>query len=208
MARKAAIRNFTMVLAASGSALAYTAPASADALDPYIGEIMQAGFNFCPRGWAQANGQILPIAQNTALFSLLGTTYGGNGQTTFALPNFAGRSGNAPGSGPGLSPYVLGELAGAETTTLTTANLAKHDHRAGIQTANATANATTANGNALGVSSNNSFVTAPPDPAGNLMDRTMVQVQPTGGSQPITNRPPYLALKYCIALEGIFPARN
>ena len=208
MARKAAIRNFTMMLAASGSALAYAGPASADALSPYVGEIVQVGFNFCPRGWAQANGQILAISQNTALFALLGTTYGGNGQTTFALPNFAGRSGNAPGSGPGVSTYSLGELAGAETTTLTINNLAKHDHRAGIQTANAIANATTANGNAIAVSSNNSFVTAPPDPVGVLMDRTMVQVQPTGGSQPITNRPPYIALKYCIALEGIFPARN
>jgi len=207
MAGKTAIRNFTLALVAGGSTLAYSAPAQADAAEPYIGELFQVGFNFCPRGFLQASGQLLSISQNTALFSLLGTTYGGNGQTTFALPNMSGRSANHPGQGPGLSTYDPGQQAGAETTTLTVANLPKHDHRAAIQTANAQANSTTASGNAFGISSNNSFLTGI-DPTGNTMDRTMVQVLPTGGSQPLTNRPPYIALKWCIAVEGIFPARN
>lgn len=207
MTGKAAIRTFTMGLVASGSALAYSAPAHADAADPYLGEIMLFAGNFCPRGWAATQGQLLPISQNTALFSLLGTNYGGNGQTTFALPNLSGRSMNYYGSGPGLSPYSIGEQAGASTTTLTVANLAKHDHRGGVQTANAIANSTTANGNALGVSSNNSFLSGT-DPSGVLMDRTMVQVGVTGSSAPVNNRPPYLVLQPCIAIEGIFPARN
>ncbi|KTE41503.1 hypothetical protein ATE62_06020 [Sphingopyxis sp. HIX] len=182
-------------------------PASAQ-IEPYIGQMMQTGFNFCPRGWASASGQILAISTNTALFSILGTTYGGNGQTTFALPDLRGRVAINQGSGPGLSPYVLGQVGGSETVTLLPTNLPKHDHRGGIQTANANANSMTANGNALGVSSNNSFIAPPPDPAGNLMDRTMVQIAPTGGSQPISNRPPYLTVNWCIALEGIFPSRN
>lgn len=207
MTGRAAIRTFTMGLVASGSALAYNVPAHADAANPYVGEIMLLPGNFCPRGWASAQGQLLPISQNTALFSLLGTSYGGNGQTTFALPNLSGRAMNYYGSGPGLSPYVIGEQAGEPTTTLTVANLAKHDHRGGVQTANAIANSTTANGNAIGVSSNNSFLSGT-DPSGVLMDRTMVQVGVTGSSLPVTNRPPYLAMLHCIALQGIFPARN
>lgn len=207
MTRMGAMGKFSAAALLGTSALTVATPASAQ-IEPYIGQMMQTGFNFCPRGWAGANGQILAIAQNTALFSILGTTYGGNGQTTFALPDLRGRVAINQGSGPGLSPYSLGQVGGSETVTLTSANLPKHDHRGGIQTANAAANSKTANGNALGVSSNNSFIAPPPDPVGNLMDRTMVQIAPTGGSQPISNRPPYLTVNWCIALEGIFPSRN
>ncbi|MBL8650378.1 MAG: phage tail protein [Sphingopyxis sp.] len=196
-----------MALAAGGSALAYATPASADATQSYLGELMQVGFNFCPLGWAQAAGQILPISQNTALFSLFGTNYGGDGRTTFALPNLSGRAANTPGNGPGLSPYSIGEQAGSETTTLIPANLPPHDHRAALQTANANANSTSANGNAIGVSSNNSFQSGT-TPSGNLMASSTIQVNPTGGSQPVNNRPPYIALKWCVALQGIYPPRN
>lgn len=207
MTGRAAIRNFALALAAGGSSFAYTAPASADAASPYVGEIMQVGFTFCPRGWMAAQGQILSIAQNTALFSLLGTNYGGNGQTTFALPNFAGRTANLDGQGPGLSPYVLGEQAGAPSTTLTIANMARHDHRAAIQTANAAANSTSANGNALAYSANNSYVSGTV-PSGNLMAPGIADSGIAGQSQPVSNRPPYIALNWCIAVEGVFPARN
>lgn len=202
-----AIRNLMLTLAASGSSLAYTAPASADAQDPYIGEIMQVGFTFCPRGWMAAQGQILPIQQNTALFSLLGTNYGGNGQTTFALPNLAGRTANTDGQGPGLSPYVIGEQAGAPSTTLTTLELATHDHRAAIQTANAAANTTSPNGNALAYSANKSYVSGTA-PSGNMMAMGIANSDVAGQSIPVSNRPPYLALNWCIATTGIFPARN
>ncbi|WP_260583222.1 phage tail protein [Sphingopyxis sp. PET50] len=168
---------------------------------------MLTPYNFCPRGWTSASGQILAISTNTALFSLLGTTYGGNGQTTFALPDLRGRAPVHAGSGPGLSPYSLGEVGGTETVTLTPNNLPRHDHRGAIQTANAAANSTTANGNAFGISSNNSYVTGI-DPVSNLMDRTMIQIAPAGASQPIENRPPYLTMQWCIALAGIFPSRN
>jgi microcystin-dependent protein len=207
MTRIGTMGKFSAAALLGTSALTVATPASAQ-IEPYLGQMMQVGFNFCPRGWTSASGQILAISTNTALFSILGTTYGGNGQTTFALPDLRGRVAINQGSGPGLSPYVLGQVGGSETVTLTSTNLPKHDHRAGIQTANAAANSTTANGNALGVSSNNSFIAPPPDPAGNLMDRTMVQIAPSGGSQPISNRPPYLTVNWCIALEGIFPSRN
>ncbi|MGH6650854.1 MAG: phage tail protein [Sphingopyxis sp.] len=206
MTRMGAIGKFSAVALLGTSALATTVPASAQ-IEPLIGQMMQTGFNFCPRGWAATNGQLLSIAQNTALFSILGTTYGGNGQTTFALPDLRGRTAVNQGNGPGLSPYVLGQVGGSETTTLLSTNLPRHDHRGGIQTANAVANSTTANGNAIGISSNNSFITGV-DPTGNMMDRTMIQIAPTGGSQPISNRPPYLTMNWCIAVEGIFPSRN
>lgn len=205
MTRKRAIRNLTIAALGGVSSLAVIAPAAAQ-IQPYLGQMMQVGFTFCPSGWASAEGQILGIAQNTALFSLLGTTYGGNGQTTFALPDLRGRTAINQGNGPGLSPYVLGEAGGSETTTLVSTNLPRHDHRGAIQTANAAANSTTANGNALAYSSNNSYLSGV-DP-NSAMDGTMVQVAPAGGSQPISNRPPYLTMRWCIAVQGSFPARN
>ena len=206
MTRKGALlRNTTLAFALGSGALGFGTAASAQ-IEPYLGQMIQVGFNFCPSGWATASGQILSISQNTALFSLLGTTYGGNGQTTFALPDMRGRAAVHVGQGPGLSVYELGQVSGAETVTLTVNELAKHDHRAAIQTANANANATTAAGNAIGISSNNSYITQ--DPVGNLMDRPMVAVQPTGNSIPVNNRPPYLVMNWCIAVQGLFPSRN
>ena len=207
MTGKSAIGTFTAGLAASASMLGLSAPAAAQGADPWLSEIIYFGGNFCPRGYAAAAGQILSISQNTALFALLGTTYGGNGQTTFALPDLRGRAAITDGQGPGLTPFVLGETAGSETVTLTVNNLFKHDHRGAIQTANAPANATTPANNAFGISSNASYENATA-PAGNFMDRPMVQVQPTGNSQPVPNLQPYLAITACIAIEGIFPARN
>ena len=208
MTRTGNIRKLTLALAVGGSTLGYTAPASADGLEPLLGQLMQTGANFCPRGYAQAAGQIVSIQSNTALFSLLGTTYGGNGTTTFAYPDLRGRAAVHTGQGAGLSHYDLGQQTGTETTTLTTANMATHNHRAGAQTANAAANSKTANGNAIGISSNNSFAAPPPDPSGNLMDAGTLQVQPTGGSIPVPNQQPYLVMKWCIATSGIFPQRN
>jgi microcystin-dependent protein len=207
MKRHGAIRTFTIGLAAGTASLSWSAPALADAANPYLGEIIYLGTNFCPRGYSAAAGQTLAISTNTALFSLLGTTYGGNGQTTFQLPDLRGRSAIGQGSGPGLTPVVLGEILGNETVSLTTNELFKHDHRGAIQTANAAANSTTSAGNAFGVSSNNSYENDTP-PSGNFMDRALVQVQPTGGGQPVSNLPPYITLQACIALQGIFPSRN
>jgi microcystin-dependent protein len=207
MTRTGNIHKIALALAVSSSPLAISSPASAQASDPLLGQFMEVPYNFCPRGWVAASGQILAISTNTALFSLLGTTYGGNGQTTFALPDLRGRMPIQQGSGAGLTPYVLGEVTGEENHTLLTTEIPSHTHRSAIQTANAQANATTASGNAIGISSNASFLGGS-DPVGNLMNPGTVVFQPTGNNIPIPVRAPYLTLQWCIATAGVFPARN
>ena len=167
--------------------------------EPFMGEIRMFGFNFAPRSWAMCSGQILPIAQNTALFSLLGTTYGGNGTTTFALPDLRSRVPVHFGQGPGLSNVVLGERAGSEVVTLTIDQLATHTH--GIAASNGTATASRPANNFLAAGGAYANATD-----GTTMNPGMVQN--TGGSQPHENRQPYLGLNFCIALDGIFPSRN
>lgn len=182
--------------------------------EPFMGEIKPFGFNFAPRGYAQCNGQILSIAQNTALFSLLGTTYGGNGINTFALPDLRGRTMVHQGQGLGLSPINMGEMSGVENVTLTSANLPVHTHTA---TATSTlygeglpGNSQNPQGKLLG-GLPNLYIT--PDPTQNKQFapeavETLVTVNPTGSSIPVNIRNPFLGLNLCIALEGIFPSRN
>jgi microcystin-dependent protein len=166
--------------------------------EPFLGEIRAFGFNFAPRGWAMCNGQLLPIAQNQALFSLLGTTYGGNGQTTFALPDLRGRVPIHMGQGPGLSSKDLGEQAGQEAQTLSVNEMPAHTHAqpasSGEQDTNRPGNAVPARGGVYAGSGDGST----------FMDPTTT----TGGSQPHNNMQPYLVLNYCIAITGIFPSRN
>ena len=175
--------------------------------EPFIGQIIIFGGNFAIRGYAMCNGQILSIAQNTALFSLLGTTYGGNGQTTFALPNLQGRVPIHFGQGPGLSSYSLGQQAGTETTTLILNNMPAHNHliRTSSSDGNDSAPApTTVPGVVkVGSSTANAYTSAAPD-----TNFSPNAVSIAGGSQPFNNIQPYLALNFLIALEGIFPSRN
>jgi microcystin-dependent protein len=166
--------------------------------EPFLGEIRIFGFNFAPRGWAFCNGQILSIAQNTALFSLLGTTYGGNGQTTFALPNLQSRVPVHFGQGPGLSSYALGQQAGTESVTLLVTQLPQHNHTVGASTQSDITGNPTGNVPAGGASYDTT--------ANAAMSSTMIGQ--TGGNQPHENLQPYLALNFCIALAGIFPSRN
>jgi microcystin-dependent protein len=168
----------------------------------FLGEIRWVGFNFAPVGWAIAAGQILPISQNTALFSLLGTTYGGNGQTTFALPDLRGRVPVGFGQGPGLSNYVLGETGGAEAVTLTPAQMPAHTHAAMAATPGATARDPGGN-----VQARTSEIGKPyrAGPATVAMDPSAIGT--AGGGQPFENRPPYLTLTPIICLQGIFPSR-
>lgn len=171
--------------------------------EPFIGELKLVPYNFAPRGWAFCQGQILSIAQNTALFSLLGTTYGGNGTTTFALPDLQGRCVVGRGQGPGLSDVVLGEEDGVETVTLLLNQMPAHNHSFAVQSANATLGTSSLNVPATATGSVGSvYGTA----AGGTMPPTTIQ--PAGSTQPHDNRQAYLTLNYVIALEGIFPQRS
>ena len=163
--------------------------------DPFISEIRMVSFNFAPRGWALCNGQTLPIGQNQVLFSILGTTYGGDGTTTFQLPNLQASMPIAAGNG-----FVLGELGGEANHTLLLTETPAHNHPAqGVSTNAASASAA---GNTWAASTQNPYSTSP--------DTTLnpLTLSATGGSQPHNNMPPYLVLNFIIALQGIFPTRN
>jgi microcystin-dependent protein len=178
--------------------------------DPFVAEIRIFPFNFAPKGWAFCDGQLLPISQNTALFSLLGTTYGGNGTSNFALPNMQGNAPMHPGQGPGLSLYDLGQTGGSETITLLVSELPSHVHALQANTANATS--ASPNGNSYG-KGNWSFAGDGGAVATYTVTAPNVQLNPmaaglTGGSQPHNNMMQYLTLNFCIAMQGVFPPRT
>jgi microcystin-dependent protein len=170
--------------------------------DPYIGEIRVFGFTFAPRGWAQCQGQLLPISQNAALFSILGTTYGGDGRATFALPNFQGMVGIGAGQGPGRSNRDLGETGGEEQITLTAQQMAVHAHAAGCSSANGNAYGPAGNFWAQDAGGANDYASA-----GNAQ-MSANAIGQAGGSMPHPNLQPYLVLNYCIALQGVYPSRS
>ncbi len=174
-------------------------------MDPFIGEIRPAGFNFAPNGWALCQGQIMSIAQNTALFSLLGTNYGGDGRVTFGLPNLMGNVALSSGQGPGLSNYILGEMSGDETVLLNTNMLASHSHLMACSTANGTQASPVGHFPASLFSASLSKGVYSPTANGNMEPSTVV---PDGGGQPHNNMQPYLSINYIIALQGIFPSRS
>jgi microcystin-dependent protein len=170
---------------------------------PFVAEIRIFPFNFPPTGWAFCNGQILPLSQNTALFSLLGTNYGGNGQSTFGLPNFQGSAAMFHGQGPGLSDRFLGETGGSPTVTLLQSEIPVHNHNAVVNNFDfGDANVPTSN--ALAKSSNASVYNTATSPLTTMSANTLATV---GGGQPHNNMQPYLALNFCIALQGIYPPR-
>jgi microcystin-dependent protein len=180
--------------------------------EPFIGEIKIFGFNFAPRSYATCQGQILSIAQNTALFSLLGTMYGGNGQTTFALPDLQGRAPIGQGQGPGLPPYSMGEVGGTTNVTLLSNNMPIHNHAAtGINVripVTATSEDSSATNNYIGNAVNDTF--GPAASPTNSLGAPVVSgsTATAGGSQPFSILNPYLTINYSIALQGIFPSRN
>ena len=170
---------------------------------PYIGEIRMFGFSFPPNGWADCDGQVMPISENDALFTLIGTTYGGDGQETFGLPNLQSRTPIHMGQGPGISNnYQLAEALGVEQVTVSTQQIPNHAHlavgsTAGGGSSNPTGNIWSANSNTAAVQ-----FTVPANINGTMNNQT---IQPTGGSQPHDNMPPYLCIRFCISLFGIFP---
>jgi microcystin-dependent protein len=177
-------------------------------MEPFLGEIRMTGFNFAPVGWALCNGQILSIAQNTALFSLLGTTYGGDGRATFALPDLRGRVPLHQGQGPGLQPFVLGEVGGEPTHTLITPEMPAHNHLAQAMAYNGAGNSNVAAGHAWAKDAGTQSATYTTNAPNISMAPNTVNVAITGSSQPHNNMQPYLTVNFIIALQGIFPSRN
>lgn len=169
--------------------------------DPFVAEIRIFPFNFAPTGWAFCNGQIMPISQNTALFSLLGTTYGGDGKSTFALPDLQGRAPMHPGQGAGFSLRDLGEVGGSETVTLQTSEIPAHAHS--LSSTNEDGNNTSPGGRYYG--RGNALYRNPSGQT--LVPMAPQMVAPTGGDAPHNNMQPYLTLSFCIALQGVFPPR-
>jgi microcystin-dependent protein len=167
---------------------------------PFVGEIMWVPYTFAPRGWAQCNGQILPIAQNTALFSLLGTTYGGDGKSTFALPDMQGRLLINAGQGPGLSDYSLGQNGGEETVTLLQSEIPAHSHS--VNVSNTLADQTDPTGKVFASSANGALYAT--SPTATLSPAALSTV---GASQPHNNMMPHTTLTCIIALQGVFPPR-
>jgi microcystin-dependent protein len=168
--------------------------------DPFVAEIRIFPFNFAPRGWAFCDGQLLPISQNTALFSLLGTTYGGDGKSNFALPNLQGSAALHPGQGPGLSLYDLGQQGGSETVTLLQTEMPAHAHQA--MALGAIANQPSPANNSWGRSTANPYINTQ---NGQMSPQALAV---NGGSLPHNNMQLYLTLNFCIALQGVFPPRS
>lgn len=179
-------------------------------MEPFLAQIMFFGGNFAPRGWAFCNGQLLAISTNTALFSLLGTTYGGNGQTTFGLPDLRGRSIVHPGQGAGLANVVQGQMGGQETHTLTVNEMPVHAHVINAINANATFGGNAESGGSAGnfFSQNATNTDGADHPINGTVAIPQQSTQPSGGSQPFSLRSPYLGIYAIIALEGIFPSRS
>ncbi len=170
--------------------------------DQFLGEIRIFATNFAPKGWAQCNGQLMPLSQNTALFALLGTTYGGDGKTTFALPNLQGRAPLQQGAGQGLAQHSLGEMGGSATVTLLTSEMPMHSHQL-MHSGGAASVPTPGPDNAF-ARTLSAQVYAPGDTSAPANPQALAA---NGGTAPHNNMQPYLTLNFCIALQGIFPPR-
>lgn len=176
--------------------------------DVFVGQLLAAGFNFAPRGWALAAGQLMAISQNTALFSLLGTTYGGDGKSTFALPNLQGNMAIGSGQGPGLPDYSLGETGGSPSITLLTTEMPQHTHVMGCFDGRSVTGQVSAPSNAVlsvtgGASPANVYLTGQAN-----AQLAFQAISVAGGSQPHNNMMPYLGINWIIALQGVFPSRG
>jgi microcystin-dependent protein len=175
-------------------------------MDPFVAEIRIFPFNFAPKGWAFCDGQILPLSQNTALFSLLGTTYGGDGKSNFALPNVQGNTVMHPGQGPGLSLHDLGETGGSDTVSLLESEIPSHSHALMAHNEDpATLNLPAPNRCIARSNGGFAYSTVANSGLNNMSDNSLA---PAGGDQPHNNMQPYLTLNFCIALQGVYPPRT
>lgn len=220
---KKTVKSISLAAVVAASLTATVTPVAQAGTEAYLGEITMVGFGFAPRGTAFCNGQLLAISSNSALFSLLGTTYGGDGRTTFALPDLRGRTAIHPGQGPGLSTYAWGQRGGQERVTLTIAEMPSHNHGAtttlsGVQVNlhgySGTGNSGTPDGTVLSTKSRtNIYSTNAPDvmmssAAATVSGSASTTVTNTGGSQSHENRMPFLGIYHVIATVGIYPSRN
>ena len=174
-------------------------------MDPFVAEIRIFPFNFAPKGWAFCDGQLLPLSQNTALFSLLGTTYGGDGKSNFALPDMQGNAPMHPGQGPGLSLHDLGETGGSETVTLLQSEIPVHTHQMQGGFAQANLDGPTAQSVYTRSTPGNAYMT---NSTQNLVQMNFQMLTIAGGDLPHNNMMPYLTLNFCIALQGVYPPRT
>jgi microcystin-dependent protein len=173
-------------------------------MDPFVAEIRIFPFKFAPKGWAFCNGQIMPLSQNTALFALLGTTYGGDGKSTFALPDLQGNAAMHPGQGQGLSLHDLGEIGGSQFVTLLESEIPAHQHT--LRGANTQGDNPTPGGNILARPGATNIYQQ--NPSANLVAMAPQALPPAGGGLPHNNMQPYLTFNYCLALQGVFPPRG
>jgi microcystin-dependent protein len=205
--KKRSFLTATVFMAAILFMITGTAVKESQAQEPFIGEIVMFGGNFAPRGWALCDGQLLAINQNQALFSILGTTYGGDGRTTFGLPDLRGRFAMHKGTGPGLSSRRLGEKGGTETETLTTAQIPAHTHTPTVNAFSSEGDSTTPDNNIWAKSGQGDpdYYTGEDN---RIMSADAVQIANAGGGQAHNNMPPFQAVNYIIALTGVFPSRN
>ncbi|NNE27168.1 MAG: phage tail protein [Saprospiraceae bacterium] len=173
-------------------------------MTPFVGQIQLFGFSFPPNGWALCNGQLLSVSSNTALFSLLGTIYGGDGRTTFALPDLRGRSAIGFGTGPGLSPQPIGQRSGIETRTLTIANMPQHSHALNFGVSTASGDETNPDNNVIAMHSGGFNE----DASAGVSLKNAAATGNNGSSQSFSLRDPYIGLNYSIALFGVYPSRS
>jgi microcystin-dependent protein len=198
--------SFIASAAATALAVVMSCSSPAQASDPFLGQIETFGFNFAPRGWLLCDGQLLSISQNTALFSLMGTTFGGDGRTTFGIPDLRGRVAKHVGTGPGLTPVTWGQRGGAEYTVITVNNMPAHNHLATLHATSTDGNQTEPDGHILaGDPREDQYSNATPDVT---MNAVAVTTDNAGAGQQVAIRNPYIGIYHCIATVGIFPSRN
>jgi len=177
-------------------------------MNPFIGQVIMFAGNFAPRGWAYCKGQLLNIAENTALFSILGTTYGGDGRTTFGLPDLQGRAPFQQGNGPGLSPTRLGQKSGSEKVALNATNIPSHNHTATLHAENAVATERNPKDNMLGANPANPIYAGVAAGNNKNMGSGSITISNTGSGTPHENMQPYAVSNYIIALVGTYPSRS
>jgi len=199
-------KRISVALTIGGISLVSSAPANAQADTQYVGQVSAFAGNFCPRGWMGADGTLLPISQNTALFSLYGTYYGGDGRVSFGLPDLRGRRPVGFGNGPGIGAYTMGEKAGTAEFTLLVNNLPNHNHIGASRASNLAGDTANPNDNSLATTGTEKIYHSG-SPAVN-MDVGTVTVNNTGGSQMVQKQSPYQVIRWCVATVGIYPSRN